>query len=135
MVTTVVFTACNSDDDFGGDLNSDITGQYSLATRMMTQRMEGGDEDKYGPRIAEGSDSTKVGDFTVHVSWNEGYTTGPSPVSKPSASATTNDTTITIIKVTADWIGLSGINGDILYSKKGKTGNTHYYITVNFTYL
>lgn len=41
MVTTVVFTACNSDDDFGGDFNGDITGQYTLATRMMTRPMEG----------------------------------------------------------------------------------------------
>ncbi len=41
MVTTIVFTACNSEDDFGGDLNGDITGQYSLATRMMTRPMEG----------------------------------------------------------------------------------------------
>ncbi len=40
MVTTVVFTACNSEDDFGGDLNGDITGQYSLATRMMTRAGE-----------------------------------------------------------------------------------------------
>jgi len=38
MVTTAVFTACNSEDDFGGD----ISGEYSLATRMMTQSMEGG---------------------------------------------------------------------------------------------
>lgn len=40
MVTTIVFTACNSEDDFGGDLNGDITGQYSLATRMMTREIE-----------------------------------------------------------------------------------------------
>ena len=40
MVTTAVFTACNSEDDFGGNLNSDITEQYSLATRMMTRAGE-----------------------------------------------------------------------------------------------
>ena len=36
MVTTAVFTACNSEDDFGGD----ISGEYSLATRMMTRAGE-----------------------------------------------------------------------------------------------
>ena len=40
MVTTAMLTACNSEDDFGGDLNSDITEQYSLATRMMTRAGE-----------------------------------------------------------------------------------------------
>ena len=74
MVTTVVFTACNSEDDFGGDLNGDITEQYSLATRMMTQRMEGGIKPTY--KDGSASKSVPIGNgfyVLVGASWEAGF--------------------------------------------------------------
>ncbi len=66
MVTTAVFTACNSEDDFGGD----ISGEYSLATRMMTRAGENnsGDNENTGHVIL-----CKTVSETINETSIEGY--------------------------------------------------------------
>ena len=92
-VTTVVFTACNSDDDFGGDLNGDITGQYSLATRMMTRAGEnsGGGHPGDGKYVAAGDTTIyeiNIEGFEGEVTfyWSTGYTGSRFPMSSVSAT-------------------------------------------------
>lgn len=121
MVTTVVFTACNSEDDFGGDLDGNITGQYSLATRMMTQRMEG--EFTELPLIQSGSTSTSTYDglFDVSISWTSGHTTRDSDrpsIITASAIMRYENNRYTVTGASASWTGNSYITGSVKYDKK-----------------
>lgn len=138
MVTTFVFTACNSEDDFGGDLNGNITGQYSLATRMMPRAGENNIKNENFLAIEAGKDTaySEVDDIKiiVYFEWTEGPTSMSNSPSSASATATLEKTSsgilqYSILSCKGYWIGSSGVEAEIQICKKNLLYGTSEYIT------